>query len=297
MSFTSIISLFALVIGCSGSDDPKPNKDAPDLDFSKAQWVNEYGYDGVFTTTRDISDNFIADFSFNGATAKKFNPKNSKNPIENGIWFEPSMHEYFGKNVLKSYKTTIIGVVDLNGISFSSTNFLGKIFSNDAFKFNPEEGLTWKVLKVNIPDTEEMKKINGLSPGDAKSFQVAKEKVKVFPEPIRLESKYTLGQDQKELMIDILPLKEADLIYVKFTNENSFFFTSPSSDDSGGFLKFYKGDVDHININKSELKNYVSGPGDITMTVTALKFYTSENGNRKFLFKNTSESVSKIILE
>ena len=298
MSFTSIISLFALVLGCVGLDDPVPSdKDAPDLDFSKPQWVNEYGYDGVFTTTRNISNNFIADFSFNGASAKKFIPKNTKNPIENGIWFEPSLYEYFGNNVLKSYKTTILGVAELNGVGFSSTTYLGNIFSDDKFKFNPEEGLTWKVTKINIPDTDEMKKINGLSPGDAKSFQFTKEKVKIFPEPIKIESKYILGADQQDLKINFQPIKDADLIYVKFTNQNSFFSTSATSNESGGFLKYYKGDIDNITISRNELQTYVSSGIDITITVTALKFYTYEKNNRKFLFKNTSESTSKIILE
>ena len=81
MTISSIFSTIFLLVGCSLFEEPTPYKDAPDLDFTKAQWVNEFQYDGVFTIQKLANGQAQAHYYFNGDEAKKFLPINEKDKM------------------------------------------------------------------------------------------------------------------------------------------------------------------------------------------------------------------------
>lgn len=297
MTLSSVFSLFFLLIGCTLADDPAPSKDAPDLDFSKAQWVNDFKYDGVFTIQKNFSGEAQAHFQFNGAEAKNFLPENEKDKIENGFWFDEKISKFVGPN--SSYYTGIVGKVAVNEMEFDPIKdlnylFLGKLeVENLSLKYNATKGVTWNVSLVNIPNNDSFKAKNNLTKADEKSFITKKEGITVFPDAIKINKEYKISKEEKELKIDFESPKEADLIYVTFEYKryNTGVFI-PS-----GFLKYMKSDANSIVISKSELQKFLGDAQKITMTLSAVKYYTTQQGNRNFIYKNIGHSVSTIIIE
>lgn len=299
MSFTSIISLFALVLGCVGSDDPLPsNKDAPDLDFSKAKWVNENVYDGVFTIRNDANNVFWADFHFNDAINKAFVPNNSIHKIENGIWFSPEIKPYFLVNHLPPNRLT--GNAKLNGTWLKNYHTLNPIGTlNDiSTSIAGKNGHTWEILNIQIPNNEKTKNESKLIPADAKSFTMTKEGLEVFPKAIKLEKEYRFEEGKSDKIIELTPFSDADMVYVQFTDEGFYYAGDPGPLQPHGFMKYFLPNQTSITINKSEFAFYLNGRNQVTMTLQAIKFYTHKNeAGRKFIFKNIAEAKAKIIIE
>lgn len=300
MTLSSVFSLFVLLIGCTLGDDPYPN-DAPDLDFSKAQWVNEFKYDGVFTTTKDKQDICRSFFQIYGAETKKFEPSNSNYKLENGFWIDPTKSKFMGYPLPYQLSSGIRGIVKVNDkITDARTEneaFLNGFNYNDITKYNKEKGIKWEVIKLTFPDFEPMKSQNNLSEKDEASFKFVKEGLIVFPEPIQIEDKYKLGTEDNELIIRFEPRKDADLIYVKFSHEGYDLGNDLGPFKSRGFIKYYKGDETTIKINKNDIVNLMYNKKIVTMTVSAIKFYTDKNDGRNFLFKNSSDSQALIFID
>lgn len=301
MSFTSIISLFALVLGCVGSDDPiPPNKDAPDLDFSKGKWVNEFQYDGVFTIKKRTNGTGQGIFMLYGADAKEFNPENSAYKIDNGFWFDEKKSYFIGPN--PRYNPGIVSRVSINKLEFDYYKdnhflYLGEFNANNkSLNYDPKTGLDWQVIDLSIPETEDYVLKNKLTHADENDFKI-KKTVTDFPEPIKVENSYTMSEDQKELTLEIPENKYADLIYVTIDNQTYNSSSNLNPLKSSGYIKSFKGDTKSIAILKKEIQLYLFDAKTVNMTISAVKFYTLKEGKRIFLFKNIGESKATITLE
>jgi hypothetical protein len=298
MSFTSIITLFAFVLGCSGADDPKPSKDAPDLDFSKPSWINEFQYDGVFTVRRDINNIYWGDYHFNDGTNKVFVPNNSAYKLENGIWFNPESKPYFDVNSLPPNR--LLGSAKLNGIWLSNYNMLNPIgdLTDKFLNYNIEKGFTWEVLNIEIPTDQKNMALSKLSPNDAKSFIMVKEGLVGMPTQIKIEKEYRLEDKVQNKVIDFEPAKGADMVYIKFSDEGFAYADELGAQKANGFLKYFSPEQKSITIYRNEFDLLLNGRKQVTMTIQAIKFYTYKNdAGRKFIFKNIAESKAKIIIE
>ena len=302
MKQTLFLCLLSILFSCTAQSDvtPAAKSDAPDLDFSKAQYVNEFQYDGVFTITGTNSNkSYLATYNFYGAEAKALKLVNDRFPLENAIWFDTKLNPFLGR--YGRYFSGIWARMSINDVPFQ---YIGGYLNLDnikdftSIKYNAEKGLVWKVIGVSIPDTEEMKSKNNLTSADISSFLVTKEGIKVFPEPVVLQDEYKLAKSDKDLTIKFNTPKNADVIYVQFDHGDAYpFDVNYGFYNSKGLLKYLKGDANSVNISRSELTNFVANISQITVTVKAIKFYSEKNGVRNFLYKNVSTSTSKIILE
>jgi hypothetical protein len=294
MKPTIFLCLLTILFSCTAQTDITPVKsDAPDLDFSKAQYVNEFQYDGVFTITNDRNISYSANYSFNGAEAKAIKLVNERFPIENGIWLDEKI-----KSML-NYNSGIIGTVTINDYKiytvFASLGSSLKDFAS--IKFNAEQGLTWTVLGVGLFDTPDFKTKQNLSSADKSSFLVSKSGITLFPDVVKLEEKYSLGSADKDITIKFDTPKNADVIYFKFDRGNVYDIgIDYGYYKSYGFIKYVRGDANQITILRSELQNFVANAKEMAVTVTAIKFYTEKSGVRNFLYKNATISTSKINL-
>ena len=298
MKPTLFLCLLTILFGCKQNEVLIPNStEAPDLNFSKSQWVNEYQYDGVFTINRLYSTNiFMASSTFNGAEAKAFNPDKDLIKIDNGF----VMNEKFGGflGFPYSYNSGIIGKTLMDEMPFNEENrFYFKLDNTglaNLHKYNPELGITWKVIDVTIPDTPEIKAKQNLSPKDVPSFLISKSGIKLFPDTIKLAPSYTMAKGANDVTINLGTIKNADLIYCQVNvaqNLNNNLYGK-------AFLKHLKGDATSITITRNEIEKYVNKNIDLALvTVTALKFYSTQQGEHKFLFKNTSQKFSFIKLQ
>jgi hypothetical protein len=299
MKPTLFLCLLTILFSCTAQTDITPIKsDAPDLDFSKAQYVNEFQYDGVFTITGINNRLFNAQYNFYGAEAKAFKIVNDRFPIENGIWFDDKLNPIIGP--ITRYNSGIKGNVSINDYELNvlSGTFLGNSLKDFApIKYVPETGLTWKVSAVGLSDATDFKAKQNLSKADAPSFLVSKTGVKLFPDFIKLEEKYALGSADKDITIKFDTPKNADVIYFQFDRGIVFDLgIDYGFYKSYGFIKYMKGDANQVTILRSELQNFVANTKEIAVTVTAIKFYTEKNGVRNFLYKNEAKSTSKINL-
>ena len=174
MKSTLFICLLTLFFSCTAQSDITPaiKSDAPDLDFSKAQYVNEYQYDGVFTIIGNNNNNksYLATYAFYGAEAKALKLVNDRFPLENAIWYDAKLNPLLGR--YGYYGSGIYGRVSLNDVEFdqSSGGYLSLDNLKDfaPIKYNAEKGLAWKVLGVSIPNTADMKSKNNLILGKVK---------------------------------------------------------------------------------------------------------------------------------
>ena len=303
MKQTLFLCLLTILFSCTAQSDITPaiKSDAPDLDFSKAQYVNEFQYDGVFTITGTNSNkSYLATYNFYGAEAKALKLVNDRFPLENAIWYDAKLNPFLGR--YGYYGSGIYGRVSLNDVEFDQSSggylLLDNLKDFAPIKYNAEKGLAWKVLGVSIPNTADMKSKNNLIPADASSFLVTKEGVKVFPESVVLQEKYSLAKGDKDLTIKFDSPKNADIIYVQFDHGERYQLNYDYGFyNSRGLLKYLKGGATSINVTRSELINFVANVNEVAITVTALKFYTEKNGVRNFLYKNIAKSTSKIIVE
>ena len=312
MKPTLFLCLITILFSCTAQTDITPVKsDAPDLDFSKPVWVNEFQYDGVFTIEEFYENTFRAYYTFNGAEAKTFSPVNDKAVIENGFWFSPKISKFMGGS---SYYSGISGRLSLNDVeivpTYAGSNppsplvgnngiYIGKLSENTSLKYNADKGFTWKVLSVNIPNDDSWKRLNNLTPDDKNSFIHTKDGIKVFPQAVKIEKEYVFTSSDKELTIKFEPIKNADVIYFQF-DRSGYYAIGP--DDLGifeskGFLKYVKGDANSITIKRSEASLFLWNKPEFTMTVVAAKYYTTTNGKRKFLCRNVATSQATITIK
>ena len=314
MKQSLFLCLLTILFSCTAQTDITPaiKSDAPDLDFSKPIWVNEFQYDGVFTIEEFYKDTFRAYYSFNGAEAKTFSPVNDRAIIENGFWFSPKISKFMGG---LSYYSGINGKLSLNDVEIipsytgggslpsplvgNNGIYIGKLSENTSLKYNADKGFTWKVLSVNIPNDDSWKRLNNLTPDDKTSFVHEKDGIKVFPEVVKIEKQYVFNSSDKELTIKFEAIKNADVIYFQF-DRNGYYDIGP--DDLGifeskGFLKYVKGDANSITIKRSEASLFLWNKPEFTMTVLAVKYYTSTNSKRKFLCRNIATSQANITIK
>ena len=300
MKPTLFLCLLTILFSCTAQSDITPVKsDAPDLDFSKPIWVNEFQYDGVFTIQRNVYDRYQASYAFYGAEAKAFSPINDKLPLENGFWFSPKIAKFVG---YLPYYSNIIGKVSINDVDidpYKGTLGLSKLTDYAALKYDADQGLTWKVNEVNIPDNTVMKTQNNLTSADKPSFINSKDGIKIFPEVIKIEKSYKyVKADKKDLVINFDAIKNADAIYFQFDMNGYYDFVQDlGTYESRGFLKYLKGDAKSVTIKGAEIEVLLYGRKEFAMTVTAVKYYTSSNEKRKFLYKNVAVSSATIIVE
>ena len=290
MKQTLFLCLLSILFSCKQTEVLIPNSsEAPDLNFSKAQWVNEYQYDGVFTANRFFTTSlFTAYFTFYGAEAKAFNPDRDLVKIDGGFLMNQNSPGFLGFPF--TYYSGIVGKALIDEMPFDADNRFYFKLDNTAtanvYKYNPDLGITWKVIDVTIPDTPEMKSKNNLSPKDVPSFLISKGGIKLFPDTIKLASSYVMPKDANDLTISFGTIKNTDLIYCQFSAGQTF---NNNPYNAGAFLKYLKGDATSITITRNELQKYVYKNLDFAyVTVTALKFYTTQQGERKFLYKNIS---------
>jgi hypothetical protein len=300
MKPTLFLCLLTILFSCTAQTDITPVKsDAPDLDFSKAQYVNEFQYDGVFTITGTNNNNSnTANYAFYGAEAKALKLVNDRFPLENAIWMDTKLNPFLG--TYGRYNSGIWGKTSINDVQLNQIGAylpLGNIKDFAPLKFNADKGLVWKVISVSIPNTEEMKSINNLTSADIPSFLVTKEGIKMFPEPVVLQEEYKLAKSDKDLTIKFNTPKNADVIYVQFDHAEDLLNQNYGFYNSKGLLKYLKGDASSVNITRSELTSFVANVNKVTVTIKAIKFYSEKKENRNFLFKNVSTSTSKIIIE
>jgi hypothetical protein len=302
MKQSLFLCLLTILFSCTAQTDITPTikSDAPELDFSKAQIVNEFQYDGVFTLTGSNNNKtYLATYAFYGAEAKALKLVNDRFPNENSVWYDAKLYPFLGR--YGRYNSGIWGRISINDVElnyFGGYLYLDNLKDFAPIKYNAEKGLTWNVLGVSIPNTDEMKTKNNLSSADASSFLVKKEEIKVFPQPVILQEKYSMAKGDKDLTIKFETPKNADVIYVQFDHGEVYpFLLDYGFYNSKGLLKYLKGDANSINVTRSELKNFVANISEVAVTVTAIKFYSEKNGSRNFLYKNVSTSTSKIIIE
>lgn len=297
MKLTFFLCLLTIVFSCKQNEVLIPNStEAPDLNFSKAQWVNEYQYDGVFTLNRFYTTSlFTAYFTFYGAEAKAFNPDKDLVKIDGGFLMNQNSPGFLGFPL--TYYSGIVGKALIDEMPFDADNRFYFKLDNTAtaniYKYNPDLGITWRVTDITIPDTPQMKSKHNLYPKDVPSFLISKGGIKLFPDTIKLASGYTIPKGTNDLTVNLGLIKNADLIYYQI-NSNSIY---SSNGNSGAFLKYLKGDATSITITRNEIEKYVNKNLDIALlTVIALKFYTTQQGERKFLFKNISVRQASIKL-
>jgi hypothetical protein len=310
MKPTLFLCLLTILFSCTAQTDITPVKsDAPDLDFSKAQYVNEFQYDGVFTIykghlyvggTGEPYD-YEATYNFYGSESKLFKPQNEKNALGDGFWYDSKTYNYINN---QSYfnLSAIKAKVSVNDFELlpSKSQFgspLG-IFPLylEGLKYDALNGLTWKISDVVIPDTPEMKQKNNLSAIDAKSFNITKEGIKVFPNEIALDPSYRLGKGVQTLTIKFVAPKNTDAIYFNFTKTT----TLPNVVEPlkpFGVIKYVQKDVTSITVSRDELALFSNGGKSVTCSVQAVKYYTAKQGERNFLFKNTTVSFATITIE
>lgn len=292
------LCLLTIIFSCKQNEVLIPNStEAPDLNFSKAQWVNEYQYDGVFTLNRLYTTSmFTAYFTFNGAEAKAFNPDRDLVKIDGGFLMNKLYNSFLGFPL--TYYSGIVGKALINEMPFDADNRFYFKLDNTAtaniYKYNPDLGITWRITDITIPDTPEMKSKQNLYPKDVSSFLISKGEIKLFPDTIKLASSYTMPKGTNDITINFGPIKNADLIYFQFSAGQTF---NNNPYNAGAFLKYLKGDATSITISRNELQNYIYNNIDVSsVTVTALKFYSTQQGERKFLYKNISQRFSFIKL-
>lgn len=299
MKPTLFLCFLTFLFSCTAQTDITPAKsDAPDLDFSKAQYVNEFQYDAVFTITGSKNSSYFANYAFYGAEAKALKLVNDKVPIENGIWFDEKLTFIIGP-ILK-YNSGIRGRVALNDYELDGNDvYLGSSLKGFApIKFTAEKGLTWKVLELGLFDNSDFKTRQNLSSADKSSFLISKTGITLFPDAIKLQEKYTLGSLDKDITIKFDTPQNADAIYFQFDRGNAYDIgIDYGRYKSYGFIKYVKGNANQVTILRSELQNFVANTKEITITATAIKFYTEKNGVRNFLYKNEEKTTSKIIIE
>jgi hypothetical protein len=299
MKPTIFLCLLTILFSCTAQTDITPVKsDAPDLDFSKAQYVNEFQYDGVFTITNDRNILYSANYSFNGAEAKAIKLANERFPVENGIWFDERLSQIIGPII--KYNSGIGGRVAINDYEF----FRGAVSLGSSLKgfvpikFNTENGLTWKILDIGLFDNSDFKSRQNLSSADKSSFLVSKSGITLFPDVVKLQEKYSLVSADKDITIKFDTPQNADVIYFQFDRGNVYDIgIDYGYYKSYGFIKYVKGNANQITILRSELQNFVANAKEIAITVTAIKFYTEKSGVRNFLYKNEAKTTSKVIIE
>lgn len=299
MKPTIFLCLLTILFSCTAQTDITPLKsDAPDLDFSKAQYVNEFQYDGVFTITNDRNILYSANYSFNGAEAKAIKLANERFPVENGIWFDERLSQIIGPII--KYNSGIGGRVAINDYEF----FRGAVSLGSSLKgfvpikFNAENGLTWKILDIGLFDNSDFKSRQNLSSADKSSFLVSKSGITLFPDVVKLQEKYALSSADKDITIKFDMPQNADVIYFQFDRGNVYDIgIDYGYYKSYGFIKYVKGNANQITILRSELQNFVANAKEIAVTVTAIKFYTEKSGVRNFLYKNEAKTTSKVIIE
>ncbi len=296
MKPTLFLCLLTMLFNCKQNEILIPNStEAPDLNFSKAQWVNEYQYDGVFTANRFFTTSTVtAYFTFYGAEAKAFNPDKDLVKIDGGFLTNSPSQNLLGFPL--AYYSRIVGKALIDDLPFDTDNrFYFKLDNRttaNMYKINPELGITWKVTDITIPDTPEMKSKHNIYPKDVPSFLFSKGGIKLFPDTIGLGRNYTMPKGTNDITINFGPIKNADLIYCQ-VNTGSIY----NLGYTGAFLKYLKGDATSITLNRNEIEKYVNSNLDVaSLTVTALKFYTIQQGERKFLFKNISQRQTFINL-
>ena len=299
MKQTLFLCLLSILFSCTAQSDVTPTKDAPDLDFSKPIWVNDFQYDGVFTIQRNIYDRYQATYAFYGAEAKAFSPINDKLPLENGFWFSPKIAKFVG---YLPYYSNLIGEVSINNLDidpYKSTLGLSKLTDYAPLKYEADKGLTWKINDIYISDDLAMKTQNNLTSADKKSFVHSKDGVKIFPEIIKIEKSYKyVKADKKDLIINFDAIKNADAIYFQFDMNGYYDFVQDlGTYESRGFLKYMKGDATSVTIKRGEIELFLYERKQFAMTVTAVKYYTSTNDKRKFLYKNVAVSSATINVE
>jgi hypothetical protein len=298
MKSTLFLCLLTILFSCTAQTDITPVKsDAPDLDFSKAQYVNEFQYDGVFTITNEKNSAYYASYSFNGAEAKAIKLANEKFPVENGIWFDERLSFIIGPII--KYNSGIGGTVAINDYQFyrGPVSLGNSLKSFAPIKFNADNGLTWKVLDIGLFDNSDFKTRQNLSAADKSSFLMSKSGITLFPDVVKLQEKYSLSSADKDIIIKFDTPQNADMIYFQFDRGNVYDIgIDYGYYKSYGFIKYVKGNANQITILRSELQNFVANAKEIAVTVTAIKFYTEKSGVRNFLYKNAAVTTSKINL-
>jgi hypothetical protein len=312
MKPTLFLCLLTILFSCTAQTDITPVKsDAPDLDFSKAQYVNEFQYDGVFTIYKGHlyvgatgePYNYEATYNFYGSESKLFKPQNEKNVLGDGFWYDSKTYNYLNNQSffnLSAIKARV-SVNDFELLSLPSTVSFGSppgIFplNLESLKYDALSGLTWKISDVIIPDTPDMKQKNNLSAIDAQSFNIAKKGIKVFPNEIVLDPSYRLGRGVQALTIKFEAPKNTDVIYFNFTKTT----TLPNVVEPlkpFGVIKYVQKDASSITVSRDELALFLNGGKSVTCVVQAVKHYTAKQGERNFLFKNTTISFATITIE
>jgi hypothetical protein len=314
MTLSSAFSFFLLLIGCTLVDDPAPiNKDAPELDFSKPQWVNEFQYDGVFTINRALPDEnikitrFACTYKFYFNSTQKFNPINENTAIENGFWIDDNAAKVFYKYTVNSdyYGEVLLNDARFNRSSYGRFNFTlpnSDPWIETNLKYDLEKGPIWKIEDYILKEKSTSEDIYQLYPAD-KSYNLLKptfihEKsdINSFPDAVKLKPTYTVSNDEKSVTINFDKIRNADVIYFKFNAAGSKVpdLNSDYTTSSNGFIKYLKGDETSLTVKLSDLVRYTSSVNEISINVTAIKFYSSTENYRKFLFKNTATSNSII---
>jgi hypothetical protein len=297
MTFTTLISTIGLIfIGCSFGPD---SDDAPELNLSNGEWVNELKYDGVITLRLDMHGITWGEAKFNGAAQKALDPLNGKTTIKNGFWFDPELTPHF--DIYRPSVSRIGGFIKVNDLVFDTYSFttaFGRLKDNKKINYVAETGLKIEVAKVEMPRDEIHLSLAKLTPADAPSFLMIKDGIKVFPTSTTLEKEYHVSTKTPDLKIDFVPPANADLIYVKFSDEGFYYAGDLGTLQANGFIKSYKPDQSSITISKHECDLFLKGRSQVTMNIMGVKFYSHKNKDgRSFLIKNIAESKATVFID